>query len=234
MAMKMADPRFEPTRRSIITTAGVAAVAGAGLAAGAEIAAAPGAAAEGKRPAGTGPAGSTVVEFRGRIAQTGSTGADFTSYGFLIKVTGLSTEQLFRGSQTLDSALFTAYATGVLTARVLDQSVHSLDIEGTLNVYQRAEPGASFADPDSFRVGRPVADYRLSLQDVLAVFAPQQGIPTLTGDMLQTDAHLITGTDRAFGRRGQRLRMFATGLGHLVDPVTLNAQLEIAGNWSAE
>jgi predicted PhzF superfamily epimerase YddE/YHI9 len=33
---------------------------------------------------------------------------------------------------------------------------------------------------------------------------------------------------------GTRLRMFATGLGTLTDPVTLNAQLEIAGNWSIE
>ena len=228
----MADPGFTPSRRSIITTAGVAAVAGAGLVAGAV--AAPSAGADTDRPAGTGPAGSTVVEFRGRISQTGNAGQDFTSYGFLIKAAGLTTGQLFRGGQTLDAALFTAYATGALTARVLDQSVHSLDIEGELTVYQRADPGASFADPASFRVGQPVASYRLGLQDVLAVFAPQQGIPTLTGDMLQLDAHRITGTDRSFGRRGQRLRMFATGLGQLVDPVTLNAQLEIAGNWSAE
>jgi hypothetical protein len=228
----MADPRFEPTRRSIITTAGV--VAGAGIAAGAGIVAAPGAAAAGDRPAATGPAGSTVVEFRGRISQTGTAGEDFTSYGFLINATGLTTGQLFSGSQAVGSALFTAYATGTLTARVLDQSVHSLDIEGTLTVYQRTAPGASFADPDSFRTGQPVAGYRLSLQDVLAVFAPAQGIPTLTGDMLQTDARRIAGTDTTFGRRGQRLRMFATGLGQLVDPVTLNAQLEIAGNWSAE
>jgi hypothetical protein len=225
----MADPRFELTRRSIITTAGVAAVAGAGLAA------APSAAADSSAGAtGTGPAGSTVVEFRGWISQTGNTGQDFTSFGFLIKATGLATEQLFQGSRTVGAALFTAYATGALTARVLDQSVHALDIEGQLTVYQRAEPGASFTDPDTFRVGRPVARYRLSLQDVLAVFAPQQGIPTLTGDMLQTDAQRISGTEGNFGRRGQRLRMFATGLGQLVDPVTLNAQLEIAGNWSAE
>jgi hypothetical protein len=228
----MADPRFEPTRRSIITTAGV--VAGAGLAAGAGIVAAPSAAAGSDRPVATGPAGSTVVEFRGRISQTGAAGEDFTSYGFLISAAGLTTAQLFSGSQRLDSALFTAYATGALTARVLDQSVHSLDIEGALTVYQRAEPGATFADPDTFRIGRPVASYRLSLQDVLAVFAPAQGIPTLTGDMLQTDARLIAGTGTTFGRRGMRLRMFATGLGQLVDPVTLNAQLEIAGNWSAE
>jgi methyl coenzyme M reductase alpha subunit len=174
MAMDMADPRSEPSRRSIITTAGVAAVAGAGIVAGTGMVAIPAAASD--RLAGTGQAGGTVVEFRGRISQTGTAGEDFTSYGFLIKAAGLTTGQLFSGSQTLGSALFTAYATGALTARVLDQSVHSLDIEGTLTVYQRAEPGASFADPNSFRTGRPVAGYRLSLQDVLAVFAPQQGI----------------------------------------------------------
>ena len=36
-----------------------------------------------------------------------------------------------------------------------------------------------------------------------------------------------------FGAVDQRLRLFATGLGFLVDPQTLNANLEIAGNWTA-
>jgi hypothetical protein len=115
-------------------------------------------------------------------------------------------------------------------------SVHSLDIVGTMTIYQRSQPGATFTDPSSFQVGTPVASYDLALQDVLAVFAPGQGLPTLTGDMLQTAAHALSGplAGRIFGRRGTRLRMFATGLGTLTDPVTLNAQLEIAGNWSIE
>lgn len=208
--------------------------AGVAVAAGVGLTAAPDALAE-SRTVGTGPAGSMVVEFRGRIAQSGTSGEEFTSYGFLIRTDGLSSAQLFAGQPSVGSALFTAYATGVLTARVLDQSVHSLDIEGDLTVFQRNAPGADFADPASFRVGRPVAGFRLTLQDVLAVFAPQQGIPTLTGDMVQIMAHRLAGDSGAnFGRRGQRLRMFATGLGRLVDPVTLNALLEIAGNWSTE
>jgi hypothetical protein len=81
-----------------------------------------------------------------------------------------------------------------------------------------------------------VARYDLTLQDVLAVFAAGQGIPTLTGDMVQTAAQALSGSlaGRTIGHRGTRLRMFATGLGKLVDPVTLNAQLEIAGNWVTE
>jgi hypothetical protein len=54
--------------------------------------------------------------------------------------------------------------------------------------------------------------------------------------MRQTAAHGLSGplAGHRFGRIGARLRMFATGLGTLTDPVTLNAQLEIAGNWSVE
>jgi len=228
----MADPKSDLTRRSVLTGAGVAVAAGVGLAV------APNAAGDDReRPVGTGPDGTTTVEFRGRISQTGKSGETFTSYGFLIRANGASAADLFAGSTTtVGSALFTAYATGELKARVLDQSVHSLDIDGELTVYQRTAPGATFDDQTSFTVGASVATYRLTLQDVLAVFAPQQGIPTLTGDMVQTEAHRLSGglAGRSFGRRGQRLRFFATGLGQLVDPVTLNAHLEIAGNWSAE
>jgi hypothetical protein len=184
----------------------------------------------------TGPQGGTVVEFRGRITQSGSSGETFLSYGFLTRLAGATAADLFADTQTtVGTALLTLYATGRLTARVLDQSVHALDIRGDLTVYQRGHAGADFDDPDSFTQGSPVARFDLTLQDVLAVFAPAQGIPTLTGDMRQTDAGTLHAglSGSRFGRRGQRLRLFATGLGRLVDPVTLNAQLEIAGNWAA-
>lgn len=217
------------SRRRLVA-AGVAGGLGAGLAGSPAEATGAGAAA-------TGPDGSTVVEFRARIDQTGTTGEAFTSYGYLTRVTHTRRSDLF-DSDTLDesTALLTAFATGDLRARVLDVAVHSLDIVGTMTVYQRAHGGADFTDPGSFKVGRPVARYELVLQDVLTVFATAQGLPTLTGDMVQTDANALGGplAGLTFGRRGSRLRMFANGLGRLVDPVTLNAQLEIAGNWSAE
>ena len=56
-------------------------------------------------------------------------------------------------------------------------------------------------------------------------------VMTLTGEMVQTLAARMP-HGGVFGSKGTVLRMFATGLGHLVDPVTLNADLEIAGNWS--
>jgi hypothetical protein len=81
-----------------------------------------------------------------------------------------------------------------------------------------------------------VARYDLVLQDVLTVFAAGQGLPTLTGDMVQTKAKSLSGPlgGQTFGKRDSRLRLFATGLGQLIDPVTFKALLEIAGNWSVE
>jgi hypothetical protein len=218
------------------------------VAAGAGVAAVPAtagaAAAATEEPAGghggavsLGERGSTTVEFRGRITQSGPAGQSFTGYGYLIRATHAPGSALFAGTPPNETtALLTVFAAGELKARVLDMSVHSLDIAGALTVYQRDHPGASFDDPSSFRVGTPVARYDLTLQDVLTVFAAARGLPTLTGDMRQTAARALSGplAGHRFGRVGARLRMFATGLGTLTDPVTLNAQLEIAGNWSVE
>lgn len=221
-------------RRMLTTAAGGAVAGGIGLAAASSAEAD---AAIVRTVVGTGPRGTIGVEFRGRIRQSGSSGALFTSLGYLTRATHTKRSQLFAGTPHNEStALLTAYATGDLQARVLDQSVHSLDIVGTLAIHQRRDPGAHFDDPSSFRVGPVVARYDLVLQDVLAVYAAGKGIPTLTGDMLQTVGRRLSGNlaGKTFGRTGLRLRFFATGLGTLTDPVTLNADLEIAGNWSIE
>jgi len=107
---------------------------------------------------------------------------------------------------------------------------------GTMTVYQRSSPGATFDDPSSFQVGTPVALYDMTLQDILTVIATDTGLPTLTGDMVQTAAQTLSGplAGQKFGSKGTRLRFFATGLGVLTDPVKPNSQLEIAGNWSIE
>jgi hypothetical protein len=181
--------------------------------------------------------GTTTVEFRGRVTQSGSSGQSFTSYGYLIRASNADESGLFAGTPASETtALLTAYATGDLQARVTDVSVHSLDIVGTMTIYQRSQPGASFDDPSSFQVGMAVASYDMTLQDVLTVFLPGQGLPTLTGDMLQTAAARLSGplAGQKFGRQGARLRFFATGLGTLTDPAKPNSQLEIAGNWSIE
>ena len=224
----MTDESREPSRRSVLAGA-AGALAAAGVTATAT-------SAEATTPAvGTGTHGSTVAEFRGRIAQTGSTGENFVASGFLTALHGATSTDLFDGSPAVGTALFTLHAQGTLRNRVLDMSVHALDIVGMMTVYQRHPGGATFGDPSSFQRGRAVANFSMVLQDVLTVFAPASGIPTLTGDMHQTtSASLRAGlVGHNFGALNQHLRLFATGLGFLTDPVTLNANLEIAGNWTA-
>jgi hypothetical protein len=219
------------SRRRAMTVS--AAVAGAGLAA---VPAAAEAATGGGGAVSLGKTGTTTVEFRGRVLQSGATGQSFTSFGYLIRASHAKRGDLFRGTPLSEAtALLTAYATGVLQARTVDMAVHSLDIVGTMTVYQRKQPGASFSNPSSFRVGTPVARYNMTLQDVLTVFATDTGLPTLTGDMLQTAAHALSGSlaGQTFGKNGTRLRFFATGLGQRITPAP-HAQLEIAGNWSIE
>ena len=227
-------PQARLSRRRVMTvSAASAALAGTGLAAAApaeaDAAASGGAVSLGK-------SGSTTVEFRGRVLQAGSSGQSFTSFGYLIRASHAKRNGLFHGTPLSEStALLTAYATGELHARTVDVAVHSLDIVGTMTVYQRKQPGANFNNPASFKAGTVVARYNMTLQDVLTVFATDSGLPTLSGDMVQTAAHALSGplAGQTFGRRGTRLRFFATGLGHKTGPAP-HAELEIAGNWSIE
>lgn len=221
------------SRRQVMTASAVA--AGVGLA---SIPSRAGAA-PGGQAVSLGVSGTTTVEFRGRVTQSGDAGQSFTSYGYLIRASNADDSGLFAGAPPSEAtALLTAFATGDLQARTTDGVVHALDIVGTMTIYQRDQPGASFDDPSSFQVGTPVASYDMTLQDVLTVFAPGQGLPTLTGDMVQTAAAKLSGplAGQMFGRGGARLRFFATGHGTLTDPnpVAPHSQLEIAGNWSIE
>lgn len=226
-----AAPQTRLSRRRVMTVS--AAVAGVGLAAAPAEAEA---AASGGGAVSLGKTGTTTVEFRGRVLQSGASGHSFTSFGYLIRASHAKRTGLFHGTPLSEStALLTAFATGELRARTVDVAVHSLDIVGTMTVYQRKQPGADFANPASFKVGTVVARYDMTLQDILTVFATDTGLPTLTGDMVQTAAHALSGplAGQTFGRRGTRLRFFATGLGHKTDPAP-HAELEIAGNWSIE
>src|SRR4029079_16079381 len=138
--------------------------------------------------------GTTAAEFRARFEQTGQTGEHFIAYGYLTAARELTDDDLLGGeAPSYATALLTAYAEGELVRRTVDQSVHSLDIEGTLTIYQRSSPGASFAQPGSFSEGTPVASFAITLQDIVTVFAPGMGLPTLTGDMRQTKSGALGG-----------------------------------------
>ncbi|MFL6662039.1 MAG: hypothetical protein ACJ8G7_07650 [Rhizobacter sp.] len=228
------DDAAEPmlSRRRALTAAGLMAATAVAAQPSAHASDAPA-----DRMLGVVPAPANAAEFRARVVQSGAAGERFAAFGYITGAHGANDADLFAGTlHNETTALLTAYAAGSLVQRTLDRNVHSLDIEGTLTIHQRVSAGASFAVPDSFQVGTPVARFQLSLQDILTVFLPARGIPTLTGAMHQTLAASLAGpvAGRRFGHIGSRARFFATGLGDLVDPVTLNAALEMAGNWVIE
>jgi hypothetical protein len=64
------------------------------------------------------------------------------------------------------------------------------------------------------------------------VIDTNKGIPTLTGDLVQTDAQKLSGalSKQRFGRKAMRLRIFATGLGVRTEATAPVASLKVAGN----
>src|SRR6516164_6405289 len=105
-------PKAGLSRRQMMTAS--AAAAGVGLA---SIPAQADAAAGGQAVS-LGVSGTTTVEFRGRVTQSGDTGESFTSYGYLIRASNAQQGDLFSPSTDLkdSTALLTAYATGDLQA----------------------------------------------------------------------------------------------------------------------
>jgi hypothetical protein len=223
------------SRRQALTAAGALAAAGV---ASAQSAASGTDNLPGGAAIGIALAPANAVEFRAQFKQTGAAGENFVAFGYLTRVASVADSELYAGATLGEAtALFTAYAEGTLNNRVLDGSaVHTLDVAGTLKVYQRTAPGATFVDPGSFKIGTLVAQFDVALHDILTVIMPGKGIPTLNGSMRQTHSEKLVSapTGRRFGRNGSRARLFATGLGTLDDPVTLNSTLNMGGNWVVE
>src|SRR3954453_11689411 len=157
---------FHPTRRGVLTGAGMAIAGGVA----ATVAGATSAAEATALGVARAPQGATAVEFRGRITQEGGSGQDFLAVGVLTALAGAQRSDLFEGSgTTFGNALFTVAASGSLVRRVLDESVHALDIAGDLSVYQRTHGGADLDHPSTVTQGTRVAKFDLALQDVLTV-----------------------------------------------------------------
>ena len=190
-------------------------------------------------PVGVTQPGTTAAEFRARFAQTGPTGEALHRVRVSHRADGASDDDLFAAlvAQNDTTALLTAYAEGDLVRRTVDQSVHSLDIEGTLTIYQRAAPGASFADPASFTEGTPVATFAITLQDIVTVFAPGKGLP-------DADRRHAADAVRQAQRPGARPERSATSArrrgclprasARCSIPRRFNSILEMAGNWTTK
>jgi hypothetical protein len=214
------------SRRSVLGGAGKVAAAGAALTAAGAIVVPEVAGANTSGGIAVSPKGTTAIEFLVQIQQNG---ADMIAYGYLTEVAGLSQGDLFVGTPSDTTARLTAYATGKVVGRTTSGQVHNLDLTGDLTIYSLPGAGASFAHPATFKSGSPVARYALTIQDILTVIATDTGLPTLFGDLRQTQASAL-GSHGKFGQSGTKLRLQAAGFGtrQVADPPV--ATLTVAGN----
>ena len=219
------------SRRSVLGGAGKVAAAGVALTATGAVVAPELAAANASGGIAVSPKGTTAIEFLAQIQQNGD---GLLAFGYLTAVAGLSAADLFTGAPSEGTARLTAYATGTVGTRTANGAVHNLDIAGELSIYSLPGGGASFGNPDSFKSGTRVARYTLTIQDILAVIptSPSTGLPTLVGDLRQTDAASLSGGKGKFGQNGTKLRLLATGSGNRAnaDPAPPVASLTVAGN----
>jgi hypothetical protein len=179
---------------------------------------------------GVAPRGQSALEFVGRSDQDGAT---VTHYGYFTYLYGLPLETLFSGgaARTEATARFTFFATTTLNARHELENLITTAAPGTLTIYYRPTPGATFSDPRSFAQGTPVATFSIRYHNVLNIQSPNAGIATAAADLVQTSGRVFTfGGNRSFlGVRGVRLRLEATGQGRRTQEQPLKATFVLGG-----
>lgn len=182
--------------------------------------------------AGIAPAAVNALEFVGVVQQLG---LDFTLTAYVTHLAGVDRGLLFDGadplarSETTARLLMSGGATGV--ARSILENIFVVNGEGTVAFYLGG-PGASFGDPAAFSAGTEVARATVSVQDVINVQAPQQGIANAAGTLTIDSTSPFTLGDReiTIAAPGTQYRLWFTGQGTLRDPATLDAFVLIAGN----
>jgi hypothetical protein len=168
------------------------------------------------------------------VIKADQVGGRFTTYGYLTHVAGLRASLLFSPAsrQSERTAHFTLYSVTEMQSRSVLEAVHALAVAGSMDVYLRQDPGAKFENPNSFKQGKVIASYAVTLQSIVSVTAPRKGVETLSGTLRQTraDRFAFSGGSRILGKKGLRLRLEATGTGRLLEPKQPRAVLVLAGN----
>jgi hypothetical protein len=190
-------------------------------------------AAQSEQEVAAGRNGQTLMDFIGRVSQNG---ANFTFIGYLTRVRGLDEAALFAGgdasARSEQTARFTIKAETTSTSRSVVDNLFAVDSKGTLNVFLNQTPGADFDDPGSFSTGELIASFEITVQNVISVIAPAQGVSTTWGVLEQTKAEhfRLNGKRFKFGKNNQRERIFGTGQGTLLDAGVPVSVVFISGN----
>lgn len=203
----------------------------AGLAAGVIVA---GVSASARAGSASGPLGTNGaangLELLGEISQVADV---LTGYGYFTAVSGLDDRELFfPGTPSEATARFTFHSTAHLTSIQRRGDVFVAHAEGSLTIYVRDTPGASFDDPSSFAQGHAVATDDALLENVTSVIAPNTAGVTVFGDLRRTAVSRFRLGAKTYqlGTLNLRSRLVAPGKGTRLDAVTPRAILVVGGN----
>jgi hypothetical protein len=176
-----------------------------------------------------GEANPLAFSLAGRIDQEGF---QLAGYGFLTEVGGIPDGVLFGDALDRTEAAARLAVTGLMTLerRTIRAAVFIIDAVGTMEIRMLDAPGASFDDLATFSAGTVVAEFAATLHDILTVIGPNTGIPTLSGELIQTSAaeFRLDGAWYRIGSTGARLSVTGTGLGLRTDADLPRAQLDVA------
>jgi hypothetical protein len=207
------------TRRGVLAGAGGLAAAGV---------AAPRAAAAVRRLGEPGP-GRAAAEVVARIAQDGDA---LTAYGYVTHLAGAPDGDLFTGMPHGEgTARLTFFATATVRERFPQGVLVSVVGTGRLGFHLDGG-GADLAAPATFARGRRVAHFAVRMQHVATVFAPNQAVSHIEGELHQEGARefALAGRRSRLGRDGLRLRLTASGQGMRTQPAPPSAVFDVAGH----
>ena len=224
--------RGEVTRRGLI---GGGAAAGGLLVLGL-----PGAAEAQRRPrsVGTAPTDRHGVGF---IVQIDQVGPSFTAFGYLTRIRGLNSAELFTrppGKSTNDprtadpsAARYTVFCQAGIQSLSTVGEVISTIAAGRLRLFRQPGGGARFEDPGSFARGTEIGSLDGLFQTNLALDAPDRAGVTLTADLTQRRVRTFTAQRRRVRLGGRRFAwgLHATGRGVRTERTTPRSRIFLTG-----
>ena len=224
------------TRRGLMEAGGAA--AGGALILGLPDAAG-GAAGSGRR-VGSGPTDRHSVGLLMAIRQVGPS---LIGFGYLTRVRGLNSAQLFTTPPAVHSAdprasdpgpaRFTFYSEAKIESlSQLGEAISSTG-GGRVRIYYQAGGGASFGDPATFGRGLLIATLTGNFQNDLTVSEPNTADVHMTADLTQSGGRRFAGQGAGnlrFGGIGYAWTMRATGRGRRTDPATPRSELTLSGD----
>ena len=198
------------TRRGVLAGAGALATAG--------VVAPAASAAKHVRQLGEPRHGGPAAEAFGELAQDGD---GLTGYGYITHLAGMS------GQPRL-----TFFAQATVHERFPHGTLVAVIGTGTLTIHLD-DGSADFASPGTFGAGRTIAGFAARFQHVATVFAPNQALSHVEGDLTQRVArHFeLDGHRSRLGHHGLRLHLTASGQGRRTQPVPPRAVFDVAGRF---